>query len=197
MMDKITSINPYLKRFLNSFASENVIGIFSRYRNAHKEITESWAMLEAAKKHVENLNDSLVVVVGDGCSPRTGVIFAYFTKADVISIDPLFNLNHWYDHCDKQTKMGFEPQRITVFAMKAEDCSVDCNGKDCVVIWPHSHAPMNNTKIFNYKSRTDISMPCCVAIPKNWASTPHTTYDDYNVLSPKKTVHIWKEAVNG
>lgn len=79
-------VNKYHSRFLRTRAAENVLGIFSRFNNAHKEITESWAMLEAAKKHGPPLDENCeVFVVGDGGSPRTGAIFAYYTKARVVS----------------------------------------------------------------------------------------------------------------
>ena len=78
-------MNKYHKRFLNSFTSENVIALFSRYKGAAKEITESWGMLEAAKLVTDKIGEHIVIIAGDGCSPRTGAIFAYFTKADVES----------------------------------------------------------------------------------------------------------------
>lgn len=189
----MAKVNPYLKRFVNSFASENIIGVFSRYKNACKEITESWAMYEAAKKYVDDLDTKTVIVIGDGCSPRTSVIFAYFTKAHVISIDPLLNVSHWEEHYEKQMKMGYTPERIVLIPKRVEDVEVGCYGRGCVVVWPHSHAPMNNTRISNYKSRVDIAMPCCIPIPNNWAAIPHIVYNDYNVLSPKNTIHVWKE----
>lgn len=183
--------NRYHKKFINSFSSENIIGLFSRYKNAHKEITESWAMLEAAKKAVENIDSCIVVIVGDGASPRTGAIFAYYTKAEVVSIDPNFNLDHWEEHFQKQRKMGFEPKRLQLIKNSMEVFEFDCKNMECIIIWPHSHAHMNSGNIYNYSTRIDIAMPCCVPIPPNWMSQPHTIYTDYNVLSPKRDIHIW------
>ena len=184
-------MNKYHKRFLNSFTSENVIALFSRYKGAAKEITESWGMLEAAKLVTDKIGEHIVIIAGDGCSPRTGAIFAYFTKADVISIDPNFNMLHWEEHFDKQTKLGYEPQRLKVLKKKIEDVPIDCESKPCLVIWPHSHANMLNTKIYNYSGRIDIAMPCCKPIPAELMKIPHFTYDDYNITSPKRTIHIW------
>lgn len=184
-------MNLYHKRFLSSFASENIIGLFSRYKGAPKEITESWAMLEAVKTYIPNYNQCTVIIVGDGCSPRTGALLAYYTKATVISVDPNFNLDHWEDHVTKQTAMGFPPQRLTIHKSKIEDLPLDCNQTHCVVLWPHSHANMNNTNIINYTKRTDIAMPCCIPLPKKWTEIPHITFDDFNILSPKRTLHIW------
>lgn len=50
-------------------------------------------------------------------------------------------------------------------------------------------------KVFkNYKRRGDIAMPCCKEIPGNWMMVPHIVYDDKNVISPKRTIHVWKES---
>lgn len=185
-------MNRYHKRFLESFTSDNVIALFSRYKNSAKEITESWGMLEAAKKFVPNLNDCRVVVVGDGASPRTGAIFAYYTKTNVISIDPCFNIAHWKDFVEKQTNMGFPPQRLYLIKSKVENVNFDCLGNErVVVVWPHSHAPMDKCIIKKVKERYDIALPCCVQIPKKFIEKPHITYVDYNIESPRNTVHIW------
>lgn len=185
--------NKYIERFLNSFSSECIIGVFSRYKNVAKEITESYSLLEAARRFVPNVNECVVIIVGDGCSPRTGVMFSYFTKAEVISVDPGFNLTHWEDHVDKQTKMGFPPQRIKLIKDKIENVEINCEGKRCVVVWPHSHADMLDTNIKNYQERVDIALPCCVPIPSKLMEIPHIVYEDNAILSPKKIIHIWSK----
>lgn len=184
-------MNKYHKTFINSFASENIIALFSRYKNAHKEITESMAMLEAAKRFIPNVSECLVVVVGDGASPRTGAVFAYFTKAEVISVDPAFNMAHWEVHYRQQAAMGFPIQRLEVIKDKIEDVPIYCKDKRVLILWPHSHADMDSIKLFDYGQRYDIAMPCCRQIPSNWASLPHIYYEDKNILSPKRSIHIW------
>lgn len=189
-------MNKYHKAFLSQFASENIIGLFSRYKGAAKEITESWGMLEAARKFIPGLDDCLVVIVGDGCSPRTGALFAYMTKAEVISIDPAFNMAHWEEHVQKQTAMGFSPKRLRLIMDKLENVEIDCEGKPLLVIWPHSHANMNDGTLNNYSKRHDIAMPCCVQIPPAWMSIPHIVFDDYHVISPRRSIHIWTASAN-
>lgn len=189
-------MNLYHKRFLTSFSCENVIALFSRYRGSAKEITESWAMLEAAKRFEPNLDVCMVVVVGDGCSPRTGALLAYFTKAHVVSVDPNFNMEHWREHATKQTAMGFPPQRIRLIKDKIENVEIDCLGKPTLVLWPHSHADMNGARLVNFASRMDISMPCCVPPPRGWLERPHLTYQDFNVASPHRTMRIWTQQEN-
>lgn len=183
--------NKYHERFLNSFTNELLVGLFSRYHKASKEITESWALLEASKRFVPNLANYKVVVVGDGSSPRTGALLAYYTKAEVISVDPGLNWPHWQEHVAKQTAMGYPPERLLAVKDRIEDVKIDCEGKPCLVLWPHSHADMRRTKILNHTSRIDIAMPCCVPIPPEWMKTPHVCYIDEHVLSPKNTIHIF------
>ena len=192
------SQNFYHKRFLETFASENIIGLFSRYSGAAKEITESWAMLEAARRYAPHIDESLVVVVGDGCSPRTGSMLAYYTKADVISLDPQMNLEHWAEHCRKQAALGWPVQRMNVQRLIVEQMPpLDCGGAPLVELYPHSHAPMGLLKASNYAWRTVIAMPCCLPLPAKLMQEPHLVYDDPHVLSPKRTIHVWSYAQEG
>lgn len=185
-------MNLYHRKFLSTLSAENVVGLFSRYKGGYKEITESWGMLEAGINYVPDLSNRLIVVIGDGCSPRTGAIFAYHTKAEVISIDPELNQDHWDEHCKKQAGMGFPVQRLTALKCKIEDLRLNCKGKSVLVVWPHSHASMNTLVLENKGiSRIDIAMPCCIPIPNQWMRKPHTVYEDVHIESPKRTIHIW------
>lgn len=190
-----TSTENYLNQFVSSSSAENLVGLFSRTSKPGKEITESWAMLEAAFTYVSDLEKHLVVVAGDGNTPRTAALFAYFAKADTISIDPIHNLDFWVDHCRKQAACGFPVQRIRAIAGKIEDTVIDCEGKPVLVVWPHSHAPMNSIRLENHDLRSDIAMPCCVPIPSNFLRIPHIAYEDFNVLSPHRRVHVWSSSV--
>jgi len=73
-------INPYVKKFVDSFCSEDIIGLFAKYNNATKEITESMAMLNAAITYIPDVSNKLVIVIGDGRSPRTGRYFLISQK---------------------------------------------------------------------------------------------------------------------
>jgi hypothetical protein len=186
-------MNKYHERALRSFAFGDIAEIFCRYKGGAKEVTESWAMLEAAQKYCPNLSEYKVVVVGDGASPRTGSLLAYFTKADVISVDPGFNMKHYNWWKERREKLGEPPQRLELRAVKIEDTEIDCGGKKLLVIWPHSHAPMNGIKVEGFASRTDIAMPCCVKIPTNLLRIPHIVYEDQWVESPHRTIHVWQD----
>lgn len=34
-------------------------------------------------------------------------------------------------------------------------------------------------------------LPCCFPIPSSFSRTPHLTYDDPHILSPRRTIHVW------
>lgn len=192
----MNQINDYLRRFLNTRAAPDVLALFSLTNNVHKEITESWAMLEAARKYCGDLSDKLIIVVGDGSQPRTGVMFSFYTKAEVISIDPQFQLGKLATWWDRIMKLyDHPPQRLQIMKGRIEEACIDAQGKDVVVVHPHSHAGFEFGELSNYKSRSDICMPCCNPIPHKWAIKPHIVYKDHNVLSPKQDIHIWTEVV--
>ena len=91
--------------------------------------------------------------------------------------------------------MGYKPQRLELFKQKVENFNtIRIRDKRVVVIWPHSHADMNDLKLHsNIKYRVDIAMPCCKKIPNNWLEKPHLHYKDFNVLSPKNDIYIWEK----
>lgn len=185
-------MNKYHKRFLSSFACENIIGLFTRYKGAAKEITESWAMLEAFKTHIPKAKKQSAIVIGDGCSPRTGTLIAYYTKADVISIDPNFNLGHWEEHKKKQETIGFPIQRLEIYREKIEELLFDKHEQTTIIL-PHSHASMEACiKTIQAPELHVINMPCCVPIPKEYLEIPHIMYKDFNCSSPKNEIHIWR-----
>lgn len=187
-------MNKYHKQLIESNASENIVGLFSRYKGASKEVTESFGIFAACRKVIPDINQHLVYVIGDGASPRTGAVFAYFTKAEVVSIDPQFNMDHWEKHTTQQKSMGYPITRLEVIKKKIEDCQVfNCNQKRIIIVFPHSHASMEETlkKFTNYKTRYIVNMPCCVPIPTNFAKIPHTFIKDTLIVSPKNEIHIW------
>ena len=69
-----------------------------------KEMTEAEAMRRALVKRIrmkEISSSNLVIVVGDGSTPRLGVLLAYTTSWTIISIDPnLRNLEN-YKNCNR------------------------------------------------------------------------------------------------
>lgn len=185
-------MSDYLKRFINTRSAENLMPLFTKCGNPAKEITESWGMLEAVKKYCAELWRWKCIIVGDGRTPRTGAMIAFYTGADTVSVDPELNLEAWAQYRYIQSLQGIQIKRLLLMADKIEDISsINCDGKPVVVLWPHSHAPMNKCNTVNYAKRIDIALPCCVKIPKEMYKQPHIYYQDLQILSPKRDIHIW------
>lgn len=184
-------MNTYIKHFLNTKASSQVLPLFNKGKNVCKELTESWGCLEAAKKYCKDLSDCIVYVIGDGSTPRTAALFAFYTGAQCFSVDPALNLPFYNMWVEKE-----RPQRLSIMKKKIEEIGPqECNNKRLLVIWPHSHAPMKESLglFINYESRTDIILPCCVQIPHSFMKYPHIIYADNYILSPKNYMHIIQE----
>lgn len=188
----------YISHFLSLDAARDLIPFFTGCRRiAAKEITESWGCYEAAKRiyHFDDdtknkLPDLEVIVVGDGVRPRTASLFAFLTRANCHSIDPMLNLN-WFD---KYNRECIPTKRLQIFREKGQDVTIDCKNKDCLMIFPHSHCSLNVIKKIptNYKSLNIISMPCCVKLKDEEKNVASEIYKDEEVWSPKNIVYIWK-----
>lgn len=186
-------MNKYIRQFFRMSSADNLTPLFSGSKRSAKEITESLAMQDAAIRfHKYPFEETTVIVVGDGSLPRTGAIFAYTTKANVTSVDPELNNAKWETHKLQQAAMGYPIQRLEVIKNYIENLEFDLADKHCIVVWPHSHADMNHTRI-TAKTRMDIAMPCCQRIPDNWEARPHISYRDFCVSSPKNKVYIWHD----
>lgn len=181
----------YLERFLSSRSAENLMPLFSKCAKPAKEITESWGMLEAAKQYCTELWKWKCIVVGDGRTPRTAAFMSFYTGVDALSVDPdaSGDLSSFYA---VNRALGIVPKRLSIVKSRIEDYgAINCDGKPVVVIWPHSHAPMDGCQVENYAKRVDIALPCCVQIPRNLLEKPHVHYVDYKITSPKREIFIW------
>lgn len=112
----------YLSRFLQSRSCEDVVGVFSRCSNAAKEITESWGLLEAARRWVPGLDSHYVIVVGDGSLPRTATLFAFYTRCPgVWSVDPALNETKWEEWVAPR---NVRRRRLTIIKSKVENVNL-------------------------------------------------------------------------
>lgn len=148
-------------RYMNEFvalrcASDMLeLGLFP---NA-KEITESFACYRAVKLHVPfALSDPevVVVVVGDGGTPRTAATFAFRTAWSCHSVDPALR--------EVGAPWAGKIDRLYESAVKVEDFEFDSMCDKLVVVLPHSHAPLDvvldRVKI-DGGERHVVALPCC------------------------------------
>lgn len=178
----------YLNRFFSLRTAIELMPFFAGdEKGSAKEITEAFAVFNLfehkfrAYVNDENVN---IVIVGDGVRPRCGALFAYLSKCQVFSIDPLMNPN-------------FEPLRTTrrlhVTRGTAAETKIFCANMPTVLILPHSHAPMDEALgCLNDYGRLDIiNMPCCVPILPRWAAKGCYYVKDLECWSPKNDLYLW------
>ncbi|MFW6090033.1 MAG: hypothetical protein ACODAB_09790 [Gemmatimonadota bacterium] len=152
-----------------------------------KEITESFAAFEAARRHLHHWIrlPALCVVVGDGARPRTAATFAVRTPWHVLSVDPALRAKTAYDKI----------RRLEVIPRRVEDVEVRRFGTPwrVVVVAVHSHAPLEAAlDKFQGRTRSVVAMPCCR--PQRVGREPDAEYRDPGVWSPHNVVRIWKGA---
>jgi hypothetical protein len=188
----VAKFNEYLRRMLKSKSGPAVLELFNKTNNVHKELTESFAMLEATKRYFSNLENYTIIVSGDGSLPRTGLVMALYTKAHVISIDPALNRDKWFDYLGWFYKLSGRHLDMEAYETRIEDFSLDLDGGSVIFLHPHSHGGFEAPSVINYSYRSDIAMPCCREIPHQWATRPAISYVDDSVLSPKARIYVWQ-----
>lgn len=146
-----------------------------------KEMTESAAAFRVmrSKYKVFELGDSSVtmIAVADGRSPRTGALFAFRSRWNCISIDPMLKGDYW------------RIKRLACISKKIENCPSSHYDK-LVIACVHSHVKLDVVaEKFTANQRLIISIPCCV--PQELDRKPDLEYHDKGVWSPMNKVKIW------
>ena len=175
--------------------------------NHTKELSESMAMVNALAKLGSMTETSWtdnasfrtrVFVLGDGKVPFTAATMAIYMPSSwtYVSIDPIM-------HFDVSGELGeLYSSIIDVHAMKSEEYVISDDAKsnedsECslplrsVVVVCHSHAPLQEFWDRLSSPKYCIAMPCCKAEWSSLDMTPLCTYDDFEVFSPKRRIHLY------
>jgi hypothetical protein len=176
-----------------------------------KEISEASSITRFLHKQYRpwtKYNDVLLVVIGDGASPRLGAMVAFHTAWNVVSIDPLLNM-------EKARKNGWDKvKRLTMVPSKYEDVNEHRSSqsipggivthsfipnieliKHTIYAFPHSHVNMDDAleklmPIFGTPVGV-VSMPCCVKQNTLDDIYPTVVYEDWGCLSEKRVINWW------
>ena len=176
----------YLNEFLNLKCAPDLL-LMKLFPNV-KEITESFATYRAFLYHFDRSlplhdKDTILISVGDGRTPRTAATFAYRSRFECHSVDPLLKDIPKWKSIDR---LHFHPIRI-------EEFNLDLKGKKVVLVAVHSHANLNfawNTIVSNGGDiKAVIALPCCV--PQDLDMTPKFVYSDWGIWSPEREFKIW------
>ena len=148
-----------------------------------------------------------VLVVGDGCTPRTAAMFAFRTSWRCVSIDPMLR-------CEEE-KPYTKVRRLELVQAKVQQTKViikssDTPGKVVVVAW-HAHVSLGaalkciawedgeSLATLDSEFRERVGVVCCSCC--NWAaqqsglpdgSPPDEEYEDGGVSSLMRTVRVWR-----
>lgn len=148
-----------------------------------KEITESCSAYSFFRNNQDTLfrlDDPTVsvIVVGDGCTPRTASLFAFRSSWMCHSIDP--NLK-W--------KNQNRVQRLEIHQNKVEDFDVGYF-QNLILLHIHSHATLEESiDKFRANKRVVLSMPCCVKQTRE--RPPDYEFIDEGIWSPHNKNLIW------
>lgn len=185
ILNNNTAHTRYFDEFFRLKCAPDIL-LSGSFPNA-KEITESMAAYNAARRYLTTrgfqLNDPKVrcFVIGDGHSPRTGILFALRTKWTIISVDPSLRMK------------SFDIDRLYQIKSKIEDADLrSFNGEKSLIVQVHSHAKAK-TILDKIKTpiRAFIDIPCCV--PESSPNdNPRWEYIDHGIHSPKNKVKIWE-----
>lgn len=148
-----------------------------------KEITESMSAYNFFRNyqdHLFELKDPSVsvVVVGDGCTPRTASMFAFRTAWSCYSIDP-----------EMKWRNNGRVNRLTCIKERIENLEPYHFDK-LVLIHIHSHAKLEDSvSRLTANKRVVLSMPCCVKQERE--RPPDYSFIDEGIWSPKNKVDVW------
>lgn len=181
-------------RYMTEFLQLNcAVGLLeSKLFPDAKELTESFAAFNAWRTYLRHDFDSedpgiTLVSVGDGCTPRTAALFAFRTRWHCIAVDPEMGLS-------RDSKSEYNIARLQHFRAKIEELKIVA--KRVLVVCVHAHVSLATTlsRIFSDDGTAScIAIPCCnyyAAIDAEGKVVPE--YEDMGVISPHRTVRIWK-----
>lgn len=185
----IWSFNHGQYRYMNEFIRLNKSGSDMLHLGLFpdaKEVTESYGALNAVRTKLKQYDfndpDITLVSVGDGTTPRTAALFAFRTKWNCISIDPLLK-----NCCDYEEKI----QRLTCYDSKVEEIYPTLlDFERVVIVAVHSHASLQNIlQHVKGKVRSLVAIPCCVPYVHSIKSIE---WQDSGIWSPKNTLKVWR-----
>jgi len=191
------------------------------FRSA-KDISESVAAIQGAVTVLDKESDVLCLCIGDGNTPRTAVLAAYWKKWTCVSIDP--NLESQWMGREPQGVQGLTGVKTTMedYLERLEqdrsghqDEPLACQpvGADIhdtsaskpitlILLCVHSHVRFQkgNTvhRIHHLHDKPTctilVSIPCCPTFRHvhDLGRPPDRSYEDDGIFSARRAVHIWK-----
>lgn len=177
-----------------------------------KEVSEAMAMVDAvdrAFKLIHNNSASAftgvrVLVVGDGKRPLCAACLCLHFPATwtYYSIDPIMKVEdvgsystRFFQHCCLSQEFIIPDFEGYPSVPEIPSASVETNKPSSmmtVVVACHSHAPLQEFLSRISGSTVVVTMPCCADYSDVHTMEQVLQFEDFEVYSPKRTVHIYK-----
>jgi len=165
-------------------------GVFPNY----KEWVESQAMFSAVQTHLSkwNLKDPSItmVSVGDGKTPRCGVMFAFHTKWKIFSVDP----DMWSGEHQRLRRLSRKKpwlSRLSCVSKRIQDNPV--KGNKLLIVACHAHVSINDILAScSGRNRVLVCMPCCVPQDTVNSRPPDIIFPVRKLSSEDNIIKIWR-----
>lgn len=172
-----------------------------------KEVTESFGAYNAVRTHlVDQIPEGfanpkvMVLAVGDGNTPRTGVTFAFRSRWCCMSVDPRMKKKFCWDYgsfgvkrcaADNTTIEKYcDTTRNYYRVIGSNIANADVYG---ILVSVHSHAQLRygveTLYVAGVRNVAVVDIPCCFNYKLR--ISPNHTYKDSGILSPKNEVRVW------
>jgi hypothetical protein len=172
----------YIREYLRKSCSSELQALFCQSHNTAKEITESMGAFENMKEFINTQDEShTYICIGDGSLCMTGALFAFLTKSEVISIDPLVNkkVEDWI-------KL-YKTRRFNVFKAKYQDIPVAQKAYDLILV--HAHVELTDLVKYFPNWRYLYTNPCCCPETQTF-SVQYQKGHDISVVKAGRDNHI-------
>lgn len=158
-----------------------------------KEVSEAMAMSDAVEraikivhhKNAHSFENAEVFVLGDGVRPLCAACLCLQLPSSwrFHSIDPLL----------QPIDVGPYQDRFFQHRCLSEDFIIPTKSIDTlyIVVACHSHAPLDEFIYRTPRPVLVVSMPCCADYSNISDEMPLLSFDDFEVYSPKRKVHIY------
>ena len=191
----------YINSFLSKHCSSELQSLICQSKNPLKEISESYGAYKNLAPFIDIKNrDHAYLCIGDGSLCITGAMFAFLTKGQPVSIDPLVNfdkLDYWTD---------FHHVKNFIYSKnRFEDFDPENLGSiKYTIVCVHAHVNLElvNKKFPNWDYL--YTNPCCkrdtqtftLQYQKENSISCVVCGRDANILSDKNEVLIYKKELS-
>ena len=186
----------YVDRFLSLRCAPDLLKL-NIFPDA-KELTESFAVLEALTRFFPHLSSSpthpTFFVVGDGSTPRTGALLSFiYPNSKVYSVDPQMTLPS-----SSVSNLATHPSVPNLIMYRGPVEDVAAAAPSIILVLVHAHVSLAaclNSVGSACKVEGIITMPCC-----NWFEGqssfqnrgPDREGQDWGCWSEKRLVRVWE-----